>query len=505
MYLNIAAVTANYRERIQRLALFEPLFKLENKKTSDNSNMPIDYFSLGLLALLFFFENMLMRNKKTGVKDLAVFLEKVNQGKMDINKEGFEKLARTIVESFRPPSGQRNFKSYYNWETMQEETVYYSILKADRFDTRSNTQYYTLDEQGLELVFATREYFSEFQISINQLLLRKQLEKGEFSGALRQIDEMRIAVQSLQERIIRIKHEIQRNIVSDQTYKRYRETVEDIHLRLTREDEEFEELQSFVRDTRERQSYRLKEEKDRKTYDLIIQIDRELGDVHHQHTGLLRESIELKTTALQAAQESLYYAGIDSFNWQKEISDRLISTPLPLTATRRLVEPMLFLEKSETWSPLTVFAAQRLESGGETKKSEVFLELIDEEEQQIGMEILSRNFRRIMEIILEVMGEKKEITFQEVVSHIKEKQNYQYLLYNRLFYDFWLILHQRSPLQIKNQDEEASNIFFNGVIDLLKDKCQSVMVQELGQVVKATPRYSIRDMSLRLEEKADVI
>ena len=71
---------------------------------------------------------------------------------------------------------------------------------------KTNAQYYTLDDDGLELVFATKEFYSEFQLSINQLLLRKQLEKGEFKGALRQINEMRIDVESLEERILHLTH-----------------------------------------------------------------------------------------------------------------------------------------------------------------------------------------------------------------------------------------------------------------------------------------------------------
>lgn len=88
----------------------------------------------------------------------------------------------------------------------------YSYLKAAKHDLDTNTQYYVLDEHGLELVFATKEFFSEFQLSINQLLLRKQLEKGEFAGALRQIDEMHMNVEQLQQRII----------ISDETYQQKR-------------------------------------------------------------------------------------------------------------------------------------------------------------------------------------------------------------------------------------------------------------------------------------------
>lgn len=76
----------------------------------------------------------------------------------------------------------------------------------------------------------------------------------------------------------------------------------------------------------------------------------------------MRSKEFLKTSALQAAQESLYYVGIDSFNFDQEITSRVFSSPLPLESTRRLIEPFLYLEKQESWYPLTVFSQQRLEA-----------------------------------------------------------------------------------------------------------------------------------------------
>jgi len=98
--VNINNITENYRERIQRLALFDPLYKLDNKNSKDNSNNPIDFFGLGLLTLLYFFENMLIRNKKTGTRELAQFLFDMNKGEIDLDYTGFEKVARTNEEKF---------------------------------------------------------------------------------------------------------------------------------------------------------------------------------------------------------------------------------------------------------------------------------------------------------------------------------------------------------------------------------------------------------------------
>ncbi|MBF8983807.1 replicative DNA helicase [Lutibacter sp. B2] len=498
MVSNLKGITENYRERIQKIALFDALFKLENKKGKDEKGQVIDYFSLGLLTLLFFFENMLMRNKKTGVKELAKFFQEMNQGEIELDYEGFEKVARNIIELYRPSSGKRNFKEFYNWETRKEEIVQYSILKTDQSDVKTNTQYYTLDEQGLELIFATKEYFSEFQLSINQLVLRKQLEKGEFVGALRQIDEMRIDVKTLQDRIMKIKHEVQRNIISDETYERYKIIVEDINLRLKHENQEFEELQAFARETKERIGYELTKEKDRKTYELIIRIDRELGEVHHEHRKLLQESIILKTSALQAAQESLYYVGIDSFNFEQEIVSRFISSPLPLEAARILIEPFLNLERSETWSPLTVFACQKIEVEERKEKIKEFLDLSDEKQNRIDLEIQRKNFRRVIEIIVEVLGDQEETTLEEVVLYMKENE-YESYLNHRSFYDFWIVLHQRSPIKIENIEDENKEHLFDEVIEVLNDKADYLSAVEINGIVTVNDRYSIRNMKLEVK------
>ncbi|PGT82459.1 replicative DNA helicase [Bacillus sp. AFS040349] len=496
MNTQLKGITENYRERMQRLALFDPLFRLENKREKDEKNQPIDYFGYGLLSLLFFFENMLIRNKKTSIQDLAQYLYQLNQGEYSLSFEGYEKVARTIVETFRPPGGKRNEKTFYNWETREHESVQYSILKADRSDVHMNTQYYKLDEQGLELVFATKEYFTEFQLSINQLVLRKQLEKGEFVGALRQIDEMHIDVESLRNRMTVVKHEIQRNIISDETYERYKQMVEDINARLTRENEEFSELHVFVKETKTRLAYDMNSEKDRKAYELILQIDRELSEVHHIHTMLLKESIDLKTTALHAAQEALYYVGIDSFNFKQEITAALVSKPLPLVSSKRLIEPFLTIEQSETWSPLVIFSEQRIETKDGVERTTNFDDLSDEALQEMENAKVRKLFGDIMNLVLKVMDGRDVITLKEVVDHMREKESDWLKI--RIFYQFWYVMHQRSPITYE-KTEELNELLFEEVLELVKYQYSYIEVEELHEIITVTERFSIQNMTLRLK------
>lgn len=497
MDIEFKSVVENYKDRIGRLALFDPLYSLSKKKALDRSNKEIDYFGLGMITLLFFFENMLIRNKNTGVKELAEFLYSNTSEFIDVDEKGFEKIARTIIETFRPASGRRNTKEFFNYESKTVDSVQYSILKAGRADLQSNVQYYVLDEQGLELIFATKEYFNEFQLSINQLVLRKQLEKGEFAGALRQINEMSLDVKNLQDRIIKIKHEVNRNIVSNETYERYKNIIEDINSRLTHENEEFEELRQFVHETKEKIAAEKARDEDKKAYSLIVQIDKELGQVHYEHSMLLKESIVLKTSALEAAQECLYYAGIDSFNFNNEITARVFSSPLPLNSIRTLIKPFLYLERKKSWSPLTVFSPQRIENNDINRQSDNFMEVDDEYEDDNDVVMLSEKFLEFGNIILEALGEEKKITLENLIKYMQNKNSN--VLNLRSFYDLWIMLHQKSPIMLYEEENEEK--LLSKFYLLFKDKCRILSIEERTGIIKVNSRFEIKNMIFRMEDE----
>lgn len=502
MSIEARSVVDHFGERMKRLAIYEPLHRLDRKKGKDQSGKEIPYYELGMLTLLFFFENMIMRQKTSGVRELALFLYEVCHEKIELSESGFEDLAREILEVYRPSNGKRNSRTFYNWETGQEETVYYSILKAARSDLKSNTQYYALDEQGLELIFSSKEYFSEFQISINQLLLRKQLEKGEFMGALRQVDEMDLSAETLTERLAKIKNEVSRSIVSEETYKRYKRLIEDINLRLIRENEEFEELQEFVRLTKDSLKYQLDNEKDKRAYELILKIDNRLEEVHHEHSKLLQESIVLRTHALDAAQQALYYIGIDSFNFQQEIVDALVGHPLPLHTSKTFMEPFLELERAIIWNPISVFQKQRIERPGEEDLGRAFVEGATEEELNKSKSRLSLYFKEVMEEVLPLFDGRSYMTLEEICSSLLEMR--PELLEQRLFYDIWIILHQKSPIEFSALDEDS---VLNGVKEALGGVTNKIKVLEYKGTVQKVPRFEIKNMLVDItigQEEGDI-
>ncbi|MHA7963978.1 replicative DNA helicase [Paenibacillus sp. CAU 1782] len=490
-----------FQERMSKVALFDPLFELQRKKQTDDNGQPIDMMELGLLALLFFFEQKLMRNTKAGVKDLTHYLHRVIDGKLHVGLPQSEQLARDIIQVFRPSSGKKREFAFYNWETDERQTIYTSILRANAFDAKHNTQFYALDEDGLELVFATKEFYSEFQLSIHQLVLRKQLEKGEFQGALRQINEMRVDVESLKERILKLGHEIKRSIVSEETLKRYSGLLEDIYLRLQRENEEFDELRQFVKETLMRLYGNDTMEKQERAYSYILRISGELEKVHAEHDGLLQQCMELKNQALSSARESLYYTGLSSFNFEQDVASKIFGFPLPLESMKGIMAPFIGLERRKVWSPLTLFAEQSIAGRGEQEpREEGFLTAADEDNELKFTIKRGAFFKDIMELLMKKLdeGSEPELELQQFVDELAEHE-VKHWLDKRSFYDFWLILHQRSPVRAtitdRSEDDKAG---MDEVWRLLGERV--LVVSEHAGMVETGTRYGIQNMKLKWGE-----
>ncbi|MFB6467025.1 replicative DNA helicase [Cytobacillus sp. Hz8] len=498
--LDIQDITNGYRERVRRLALFDPLYELDRKREQDQAEHMIDMKGLGLLTLLFFFEQKLMRQYKTGAKHLARFLKELTESQYCLDEADYERIARTIIQTFRPTTGRKRSYSFFNWEVNQEEVIEYSILKANNFDIKTNSQYYTLDEDGLELVFATKEFYSEFQLSINQLMLRKQLDKGEFKGALRQINEMRIDVESLEERMTRLKHEIQRSIVSEETFERYKQLLEDIYGRLAREDEEFKELRQFVKETRERLFSKDVHKKEKKTYDLILTITRELESVHYHHSRLLEQTFALKNTTLITAQESLYYTGIQAFNFDQDIVSTIISTPLPLEAMAGVLHPFFKVEENETWSPLTVLAEQNITEDRAERVEQSFISVNQREENNPYQKGLMKKYKELMQFFLHAYELNRGNTLSQFIDYLDEIERSS-LYGHRYFYDFWLILHQRSPIIKGEMDEEEGKTLLGEALSLLENR--SLTVREGVGVLNRHERFSIQELIITVEGEDD--
>lgn len=491
-------LTDGYKERMRRLALFDVLHDFKRSRDKDLKQNGIDMVGLSLLTLLFFFEHKLLRSNRAGKTELAHYLKWVTAKKYELSSKQELDIATKLVEAFRPPGGKRREVEFYNWETSRYETIEFSILKDNGFDAETGRQFYTLDEDGIELIFATKEFYSEYQLSINQLMIRKQLEKGEYGSALRQINEMRINVETLRERMTKLKHEVQRNIVSEDTFERYKKLLEDIRFRLTRENEEFIELESFVHETRTRlfeKDYHLDEPK---AYSYILSITKELESVHNEHSKLLTESQVLINDILVAAQQSLYYMGVEAFNFKQDILLPIVNKPLGLDTMKGVLHPFFKLPQAQMWSPITVLEAQSFRDEREDSVEDTFLEVdkeaVDSEEQLM----LKDHFTEYMNLVLRAVDDGLH-SLAEIIEQLQDTERIN-LLERRTFYHFWIYLHQRSPIQYDEkyiEDEEQAKTFHEAFKSLGN---KVLLVKEEQETIQATQRYAIQNMTFTIKK-----
>lgn len=484
----------NFSERMSRILLFSPLYRLRERKLTRRDGTETTAMELGLMTLLFFFEHMLDGRKDAGIRELAGFLQEQTNSQFSESFQDYEKLARKIVTTFRPTTGRRNAETFFDWSSRQERTAEFSYLKADKVDVSSNAQYYVLDEQGLELVFATKEYFNEYQLSINQLILRKQLEKKQFTLALRQVEEMRLDVETLRDRITRIRREIHRSIVSEETLSHYRKIVADLNERLKSEEDQFKELKTFIGETKQRIQNNIDKDPERKAYDNIMVVEQRLDVVHGKHRKLLELGIELGTSALAAAEEALYFSGVDSFNFENDVTNRVFATPLPLDPIRALIEPFLPLAKSEIWSPMDIFAPQRLERFEREDRAEEFpeAELLAADHAAAKANI-RQHYSTIADDLLVFLSGKTQTTLQAFFAF--EEEHRPDILSQKQFYIFWMILHRRHTLRFDASLGEDSPYR-----EIMRQHPELLAITaDLAPGLLELPGYTISNMNIEVE------
>lgn len=82
-----------------------------------------------------------------------------------------------------------------------------------------------------------------------------------------------------------------------------------------------------------------------------------------------------------------------------------------------------------------------------------------------------------------------------------ENQGMEEIYQQRYFYDFWLILHQRSPVHHGNEDETSGKTVLGEALSSLNGRV--LIVTERNIIIQKVDRYSIQDMTFELEGTDD--
>jgi len=440
----------NFAERMNNLAPFVCMVK----RLSNMQKYPdFDLFSLGVGVMLYVLENMLIGKEECSIDEISDYLQtqifRVYQQHM--TQEDTKELAFYIRDAIT--GGGENYQfEYMNLENGMMESVPVRLMDISYYEIKKTSKY-KLTDQGMEMLFKTREIFTEFRLNVTQLYLRQQIEKGVFVGALQTVNELSLQVRQLRERIEGMMEGIRQNVFSVE-FEGLKKLLERIQEQFGIERREFANIKHILNEQKraiEGIDYGKLTNKDLRAMKYIQIIAERIGLVTKEHDRLFNEKIDIIGEYLRML-EYMMKAGITDFmDYEHMVLDRLGNGNLPIEGATKFFSPLFMnRRKNKSFSLLKVLDAQNIRA-----EEEDFREVIDYEEeleqQEKGRreEAEARNWKieGYLERILEKVLRDEKTTLKGVIEGF-EAELVEQVSKDFDFYSLVVMLHQRKELDI---------------------------------------------------------
>jgi len=234
-----------FGERIKRL---NPLWSLGKSMSLGPLN---DYAPmLSLLLLLEVFYRELDSNQQRTRLDLIESAGQMIEG-MKLGFEVLPEQVERIVEGllwYKDPELQQPFMAnYYDEKNAIMDTHSFRYLKEDRYASdwaKGGKTVYQLTEEALEIIFMSREWLQELEISIDQMYIQQQMKRGNFRKAQRGLDDLLARVRRLIQQELEYQEDIRRNpkMIFQQGMKLRSKREAEIKKQFDEEKQRFDEL-----------------------------------------------------------------------------------------------------------------------------------------------------------------------------------------------------------------------------------------------------------------------
>ncbi len=189
----------DYRIRMENMAPFACLHeKLSNSKRYEQYNI----FTLTFSTMLFMLDGMI-KNISSDSIAIADFLHELiyENYKEKLTSDEAMEICHYILFDILQNSGFTYKYKYMNPFTSLPEYINVSLIAQDEVKIGRQKVKYKLTDQGMEMLFMTKEVHKELRIPVTQFYLKQQIEKGVFDKALHIVDDLSIMVKQLREKV----------------------------------------------------------------------------------------------------------------------------------------------------------------------------------------------------------------------------------------------------------------------------------------------------------------
>lgn len=448
---------------MKNIAVYAPLLGLRQK-----TKYPYCMLSLSLAVMLFILEDMIKGEKNSTYETIAYFLQELvtKNYQEPLSYEEALELTHYLVRENLLNEGKPHSLEYQNMEEGKETIERFHLLELDSYDVKSKIVYLKLSSDGLEMLFKTKEIYRELQVTIAQLYLRQQIQKGVFQGALRTVEELALAVRNEKERLRQLEERIIRDVLQVAREKELEKQFQRIDDQLQREQEVFQELAGLIESTMARYYEHAITPKEEQAIHTITRVRRRLFDVIYEHEALFREKLRIHHVMIRAVESRILTSFTTKVNFETEFLRPVTQKDMELTILKQIVDPILPIFLPKHFHPGRIFQGQKLKGEEEDVSEEVLWaeeeerirqeEEKEEEQEREKIRFLKSYFHCILPPLLTKHSYRLSTLLEQMK---KEEPEFFFLITERMdFYSFLIQLHQLGEIPLERSEEFASFI-----------------------------------------------
>ncbi|HHV29135.1 hypothetical protein [Acetivibrio mesophilus] len=452
----------DFRQRMNNLA---PFIHLSRKLIGFQKYSEVDMISVGFSVLLFILENMLIGREECSIEDIADFLQTILRRSYDINmtQEESREMAFYIRDSIAGSGGEVFEFSFRNLETNRDESISLKLIDTSYYEIKKSARY-KLTDRGMELLFKTREIYSEFRINITQMYLKQQIEKGVFSGALQTVNELNLQVRQLREKLESLLLNIRQNVLGidfedlKQLFSRIKEQFEV-------ERREFHNIKRILKEQREnleKINYFDLEENELKSLEQIKILTEKLNITTSEHDRLFNEKLDIVGEYLKTIEIRLRQGVSEFIDFEKSIFDMLISKNLNPQPLKSILSPLFTNNASlKVFNPFKALDPQRIKTEAqEDERENIDIEVAMEIKEKELREERERRDQKVMAYLEAILFEAFYAgeSYLSCATERLDADLYDMASFDFDFYSLVIILHQNKLIDFKDLEDILSRM-----------------------------------------------
>jgi len=447
-------IFAGFEERMRNIAVFFPILEL-NQKTK----YPYPPIPLGIAILLFILEDMLRGEKDCTYEKIAYFLQDLINTNFSekITYETALELTQYLVREALMNRGRPHTFTYLDLETGVERVHKFHLVELEDYQIKDKMVRLKLSSDGLELLFKTKEMYNELQVSITQLYLRQQIQKGVFDGALRSVEELSLAVRNEKNKIKKLEEKIIRDVLQVAREQELEKQMERINEQLDREKKVFTELEQLIDNTMQQLNTGSLTEKEEIAINKVMQIKRKLLDVISEHESLFTDKIRIQKLMNKTIESMIISAFNTKVNFDTDFLRPVVQKNVEMDILKKILDPILPVKRRPFFHPGMVFLEQPLKRGAENTLTEQEIweleeELIRQEEEKELRQQLEReqDIEAYLLLLLKALLQQERVKISDLLANLNnnDRDKYQELINKMNFYSFLIHLHQLGKIPL---------------------------------------------------------